>query len=90
MAPPHTLPSQYENGAMKEALPRQEDAVTFVQTAVPNWKGTVLVTGLPFGCADASRRYRTADTAILHSTFGYVQDDKSFLAVTFGITTSPY
>jgi hypothetical protein len=47
MAPPHTLPSQYENGAMKEALPRQEDAVTFVQTGVPDWKGTVSVTGLP-------------------------------------------
>jgi hypothetical protein len=40
------LHAQYEKGPMKVALRRQEDAVTFVQTTVPDWKGTVLVTGL--------------------------------------------
>src|SRR2546430_221185 len=30
---------------MKVALRRQEDAVTFVQTTVPDWKGTTVVTG---------------------------------------------
>jgi hypothetical protein len=45
MAPPHTLLSQYENRAVKGVLLRQEDAVTFVQTAVPDRKETLLVTG---------------------------------------------
>src|ERR1700730_13456802 len=46
MASSSDLHGQYEKGLMKGALREQEDAVTFVQTAVPDRKGTVLVTGL--------------------------------------------
>src|ERR1700744_3436925 len=55
MASSSDLHGQYENGPMKGALRRQEDAVTFVQTAVPDRKGTVLVTGLDLAFNGFSR-----------------------------------
>ena len=48
---------------MKGALRRQEDAVTFVQTTVPDRKGTGLVTGRGLWLGGASCRYRMVSEA---------------------------
>src|SRR6478609_10747229 len=79
MASSSDLHGQYEKSPMKGALRRQEDAVTFVQTTVPDRKGTGLATGRGLWLGGASCLYRMAGEA----------DPLTLPSVTFRMTAAP-